>query len=426
MKKLFTCLVLSAFFLGPWPGSATLIENYDFPYKDPVLATVTNGLLQPFMNQAQSRKVPGFRERDRVPLLGARNFLGYSLYQQPAEAPLVVIVPGLCASEHSSQTRYIGELLYRQGYHVIGLPSPFYWRFVLSSGHFGMPGVFTQDIADLEEALNRVIQDAVDQHGLHFDEKLLLGFSMGALQVAHLGAYQAQQSRSEWQRIVMVNPPIDIIHGIKALDELEQVARDWDENKKNAVSTQVIGELMLYVLSHQVDDPEYFLNLDQKLSLPRPYLRYAMSLFFRHQLTFTVHTTQQIEDQGLFRNSNVYDWQRRQEARQYNYEAYVHTFLLPFWQGISSSPVELLELQQQSGLAAVEAFLRQAPEVFLFHNSDDFLLRPGDVEWLEQVFKERAFIYPHGGHLGNLWHQPYQKNLLAVLGQGEGTVKANK
>jgi hypothetical protein len=36
------------------------------------------------------------------------------------------------------------------------------------------------------------------------------------------------------------------------------------------------------------------------------------------------------------------------------------------------------------------------------HNQDDIVMAPGDIEFLEQLFGQRAEIYPTGGHVGNL------------------------
>ena len=36
------------------------------------------------------------------------------------------------------------------------------------------------------------------------------------------------------------------------------------------------------------------------------------------------------------------------------------------------------------------------------HNADDILLAEGDIDYLRDVFGERAQIYPRGGHSGNM------------------------
>ena len=49
------------------------------------------------------------------------------------------------------------------------------------------------------------------------------------------------------------------------------------------------------------------------------------------------------------------------------------------------------------------------------HNLDDILVSAEDVAYLEKVFGKRATIYPHGGHLGNLWYPENKEHLLDVF-----------
>jgi len=45
-------------------------------------------------------------------------------------------------------------------------------------------------------------------------------------------------------------------------------------------------------------------------------------------------------------------------------------------------------------------------------NENDFILNKEDLEYLRQLFGERAMIYPRGGHLGNL---EYKDNLAYMV-----------
>jgi hypothetical protein len=46
------------------------------------------------------------------------------------------------------------------------------------------------------------------------------------------------------------------------------------------------------------------------------------------------------------------------------------------------------------------------------HNADDIILAPGELEYLEQVFGDRAQIYPTGGHCGNM---DYRDNVAYMM-----------
>jgi hypothetical protein len=60
------------------------------------------------------------------------------------------------------------------------------------------------------------------------------------------------------------------------------------------------------------------------------------------------------------------------------------------------------EMVWQSSLRSIEDYLKSAKQIGLVTNADDFILAEDDVEYLRQVFANRAKIYPKGGHCGNM------------------------
>ena len=58
-----------------------------------------------------------------------------------------------------------------------------------------------------------------------------------------------------------------------------------------------------------------------------------------------------------------------------------------------------------TSMRSIGPYLRASRKIGLMHNQDDFILAPGELEYLEQVFGSRAEIYPTGGHCGNMDHR---------------------
>ena len=56
-------------------------------------------------------------------------------------------------------------------------------------------------------------------------------------------------------------------------------------------------------------------------------------------------------------------------------------------------------------LKSIEPYLKSANKIGLMGNEDDIILAPGEIGYLEQVFGNRAKIFPTGGHCGNMNHQ---------------------
>jgi pimeloyl-ACP methyl ester carboxylesterase len=70
------------------------------------------------------------------------------------------------------------------------------------------------------------------------------------------------------------------------------------------------------------------------------------------------------------------------------------------------------DLIQKMSLKHIENYLRTSPKLGLIHNEDDIILRPGEIDYLRDVFGSRAHIFPHGGHCGNM---AYPDNTAAMI-----------
>ena len=57
--------------------------------------------------------------------------------------------------------------------------------------------------------------------------------------------------------------------------------------------------------------------------------------------------------------------------------------------------------------------MRTSSKFGLIHNEDDIILLPGEIDYLRSVFGDRARIFPHGGHCGNM---NYPDNVAAMIG----------
>ncbi|MEN6617382.1 MAG: alpha/beta hydrolase, partial [Syntrophorhabdus sp.] len=64
------------------------------------------------------------------------------------------------------------------------------------------------------------------------------------------------------------------------------------------------------------------------------------------------------------------------------------------------------------GLKSIEGYLKSSPKFGVITNSDDFILVPGELDYLRWLFGERTKVYPRGGHLGNL---EYRDNMAELI-----------
>ena len=97
---------------------------------------------------------------------------------------------------------------------------------------------------------------------------------------------------------------------------------------------------------------------------------------------------------------------------------YFDELFLPFFQ--SREPgLTRQELIDRQSLASIEPYLVKAGKIGMFHNVDDVILAPGELQYLIQIFGPRARIYPAGGHCGNMDHRQNVADMNGVLLQSE-------
>jgi hypothetical protein len=100
---------------------------------------------------------------------------------------------------------------------------------------------------------------------------------------------------------------------------------------------------------------------------------------------------------------------------KFSFGQYLNEILLPVWTERVDSDDPLQELRDRADLTPILANLAANPEVYLIHNQDDFIVTAEHLKQLTSALGERATIYPHGGHLGNLWFPPNQQRVRDIF-----------
>jgi hypothetical protein len=70
-----------------------------------------------------------------------------------------------------------------------------------------------------------------------------------------------------------------------------------------------------------------------------------------------------------------------------------------------------------ASLHGIEDYLRASDRVVLLGTKDDPILARGEVQWLENVFGERARIFPTGGHCGSMDQREFVRAMLELIWQ---------
>ena len=396
--------------------SADVPANYDYPYKDSWLATASVALLKdPKLPEKQVKYATLLPARARTPLFEDKARVYYVTYRQDKPADLVVLISGLGSVAEDPLALYLGGQIFAMGYNVLVVPDAFNWQFALGASATGYVGIPSVDAGDLENFIVRARDHAVHEDGMKVRQTKLVGYSMGALEGAFLAAREAQHPRLKFDKVVLLNPPVDTFYDLHMLDSLAATGANWSADDKKTVKARAFK----LVVDANLTDPQgapYFRDLAQRNTLTDDQLKYVLFGLFRNSLTDVIMVTQQIRDAGVLKTpaDKLHLDAREKEAAQYGFEDYLRLFLEPQL-GDKRSADQILK---QETLYGLHDFLASHREVEIFHNADDFLVRPEDIAYLQQTLGTRLTLFPHGGHMGNIWYPVNQQMLAHALGSG--------
>ena len=405
-------------FAGMAAHGADVPASYDYPYKDPWLATASVALLKdPKLPEKQVNDAVLLPARARTPLFENKARVYYVTYRQERPADLVVLISGLGSVAEDPLALYLGGQIFAMGYNVIVVPDAFNWQFALGASSTGYVGIPSVDAADLESFILRARDHAVREDGMKIRATKLVGYSMGALEGAFLAAREAQSTdaRLKLDKVVLLNPPVDTFYDLHMLDSLAATGATWSSDEKKTVKARAFK----LVEDANLTDPQgapYFRDLGQRNTLTDDQLKFVLFGLFRDSLRDVIMVTQQIRDLGILKTpaDATHLDAREREAGQYGFEDYLARFLAPQFAEQLTAP----QGREGETLYGLEDFLASHREVEVFHNADDFLVRPQDLDYLQQTLGNRLTLFPHGGHMGNIWYPANQQMLAGALGSG--------
>ncbi len=125
-------LLLAVLSLHPPTVHAERLGAYDYPFVDPLVATVVgtpqaNAMPLPELERFRNTRIfalTGLVERPVPPVFFfQRHGMEFGLVEQPGPAPLVFIIAGTGGSFNADKNQELARILYAAGFHVIGLPN---------------------------------------------------------------------------------------------------------------------------------------------------------------------------------------------------------------------------------------------------------------------------------------------------------------
>lgn len=389
-------------------------SEYQYPFKDPWVASISSGAFLYEGNDYEKQSLEFLPERRTVPLLEKRNlFLFNLLPQKDKKAPLVFIISGTGGSAFSDRALWIGKQLFAQGYHVVTLPNTLSFQYALSVSRSGAPGYMPIDAKEYFDVLVNIEDYLIHQKKLQIEGYSIIGYSLGGLLAGFIHQVDLEQRKFNFNRIVLLNPAVDVGYSIGNLDEFYSAGDQTSEERKQNIISRVFSIGMdLIENGFSIDK---ILSGVRKLNLNLNEKKWIVGRNFRSDLRDLVYVSQQINDLNVLK-STVSRWSkdgRLNEAFKINFNKYVHDIVVP---SLKRNDMPLKEFLWQASLYPLIESLKVNPNVYIFANADDFIYRPEDIEVMRNlVGDDRFYFYPYGGHVGNFWYPQNKADLDTVM-----------
>lgn len=399
-------------------------SDYGFTYKNPYIATATVAILKGRSHESvwdhnpvkkRNLEVEIYSGRNHFFLLEGKGRLKYRFFQQPTDAPLIIIIAGTGASAYEGYISYIGDFLSDQGFHILALPSPMTWNFALSSSESGFPGHPEADSEDLYKAIKYTLRDVKRRFNVKVNKIGLLGFSQGGLYSAHISNIESKRQEIGISTYLMVNPPANLLWTVERLAQMANLSKTWSPEIIKKIKASAFA-IVSKALERDIDDPQYFSNLDDEIKLTDNQLAFLLANRIQSTVGDMVYVQEIVHNLGILKTplTRGRRSKRLKEASSFNFKKYLNLIFLPRLSGWMRN-MDLETLWENASIWKLEAQLRNNENIYLIHNQDDFLISSKDLEKLNYTMGDRALIYPYGGHIGNIWHPENKKAMLAIF-----------
>ncbi|MGP8003809.1 MAG: alpha/beta hydrolase family protein [Smithella sp.] len=396
-------------------------DGYGYPihgsYEATILGTPDNLKLAPpdkiSIRQLVLNVIPDIKKPD---VFFYDKGLRCTLAYQHKKAPLVFVIAGTGAGDQSQNVVAMMKGLYRAGYHVITLPSPTYPNFIISASYNHVPGDLTEDAADLyrvmESAWNKVKGD------IEVSDFYLCGYSLGGTQAAFVAKLDEERKIFNFRKVLMVNPAVNLYNSVMRIEGL----LDKIPGGPRKIGAYFNSMMAKFTEFYRRGD---FIDFNDEVL----YAVYKSKLFSHVEDGGLIGLSYRISSAGMIFTSDimtnggyVVPKNRFLSATDplgdyflvcvhLSFINYFNEYLYPYL--LKKRPELTKEAFIDSlSLKSIEGYLKSSSKFGVMTNDNDFILVPGELDYLRQLFGERTKVYPRGGHLGNL---EYRDNMAYIV-----------
>lgn len=409
----------------PPPSAQSFVRAepvYDYPVDNAYAATIIGTPAEMKIRYERGkepveRKLVVFPDRKIPEGFWYYDALNYGEMLQKQPAPLVYIIGGTGSGYKSRYTMALAKALFESGHHVVLLPSPTHSNFIVTaSGNF-FPGRGDTDARDLYRVIN-LIHDGL-QRRIEITTTGLTGYSLGGWHAAFVSHLDAQEQHIGFDKVLLINPPLSLYSSIQRLDamlyaDLPGGIEDLGVFLNRAITR--ISHMGQETDALDFSNENFFFDTYQRLKPSNESMATTIGLTFRVAAANMIFTSDVMSKSGyIYPKDKPY----LSTTSLNDYLAVsIGTGLTDYFQDIykdhylAAQPNLTADaLIAQSSLAILQNWIAGNDRIGLLTNRDDIILASGELQMLERLFAGKAYIFPTGGHLGNVEHPAFAQRV---------------
>ena len=403
---------------------ASATANYGYPLENPYAATILGTPKEFRAELPKYDRIPYKEYTLEMPDARAipdvfwyhRRGLNYAVTAQNKKAPLIFAIAGTGAGHRSTKMKIFQRAFYQAGYHVITISSPTFSNFMVTASKTAIPGNLQEDSADLY----KVMQQIMSEHpNLEVTDYNLIGYSLGASQAAFVARIDEQEKAFGFNKVLMINPPLNLVHSVKLLDTMLTANIPGGVDNFNAFFKDFMKHVTDYHRDHQklnMTGVEFFYQAYRDNHPSDERMQALIGIAFRMSSSDMMFVSDVFNNLGYLVPKNTplgtttSLTKYSKASRRLGFSDYVEEIYLPYFSKTNGTSRE--DLIAQSSLLSIKDYLQQSDKIGLMHNENDPILRKGEIDTIKSLFPGRAMVYPYGGHCGNM---EYKDNVAYMV-----------
>jgi hypothetical protein len=407
-------------------ASATAtVEDYGYPITDRFVATILGtpeGYAADLPKDIPFKKrwINIFPERHLPDLIWYGQEMIYAEVLQDRPAPLIFLIAGTGAASNGAKNYNMARAFYKAGFHVISIASPTFPNFVSAASRTGVVGHAERDAEDIYRVMEMIWKKLDGQ--IEATSFNLTGYSLGGFNSAYVAKLDEERKSFNFRRVLLINPPVSLYNSISLLDRMVENIPGGEDNFDQFFNRLVEGFSKVYKDQDDIGG-DFLYQAYKAMDLKDEELAALIGVSFRLSSASMVFTSDVMTDFGYVKPKGLV-LDRYADLTRYNqvtnrlgFTDYYHDFFYPYYKA-DYPDMTRDEFISAISLRGIADYLRNSPKITVMHNENDIILEPGEIEFFNEVFGERATIYPFGGHCGNINYRDNVAHMVATFTEG--------